>query len=127
MTSAESQDAAELEAHRRGLADSAATLCYFGDVFTRVHGPHPAGHVHDGHEHQFDHQTLLVSGSVRIIARRNGEVMGDKVFRAPRAIVIRADTWHEITALEDATVWVCAFAVRDLGDPLVHEGCDPYG
>lgn len=112
--------------HKAGIARAADQLCYFGDVFTRVHGPHAAGTVHDGHEHNFDHQTLLVHGAIRVVSTRNGEPVGDKVFRAPCPIVIRADTCHQITALEDGTIWVCAFAVRDMGDPLVADRSNPY-
>lgn len=117
--------------HRAGVAQAADALCYFGDVFTRVHGPHPAGHVHAGHEHQSDHQTLLVCGSIAVVARKpqpdgSLEEMGRKVFNAPCPIVIRADTWHEITALEDGTVWICAFAVRDMGEAMYSDRSDPY-
>lgn len=117
--------------HHAGLAQAADALCYFGEVFTRVHGPHPAGHVHAGHEHRFDHQTLLVSGAIAVVARKprpDGafEEMGCKEFRAPCPIVIRADTWHEITALEDNTVWICVFAVRDMGEPMFSQRSDPY-
>jgi hypothetical protein len=111
---------------RAGVARAADVLCYFGDVFTRVHGPHPAGHKHDGHEHNFDHQTLLVAGSLRVKSTRAGEPVGDRTFSAPCPIVIRADTCHEIEVLENDTVWICAFAVRDMGDPLVAEGSNPY-
>lgn len=111
---------------KAGVAHAADQLCYFGDVFTRVHGPHPAGHVHDGHEHNYDHQTLLVSGAIRIKATKGGELVKEKEFRAPTPIVIRADTCHEITVIEDGTVWICAFAVRDFGDPLVGDRSNPY-
>lgn len=119
-------DAEMIAEQRAGIVRAADVLCYFGDVFTRVHGPHPAGHRHDGHEHNFDHQTLLVAGSIRIVARKGGEQFGDKVFRAPCPIVIRADVCHEIEVLENGTVWICAFAVRDMGDPLVAAGSNPY-
>lgn len=111
---------------RAGIVRAADVLCYFGDVFTRVHGPHPAGHKHDGHTHTFDHQTLLVVGALRITARKGGVEMGTKEFRAPCPIVVRADTEHEIEVIEDGTVWICAFAVRGMGDPLYTPGMDPY-
>jgi hypothetical protein len=112
--------------HAEGVAQAGDALCYFGDVFTRVHGPHPLGHVHDGHKHNFDHQTLLVSGSIRIQASKDGVSKGDKTFTAPCPIVIRADTEHRIEVLAENTVWICAFAVRDMGDPMVAAGSDPY-
>jgi hypothetical protein len=119
-------DADLIAEQRAGIVRAADVLCYYGDVFTRVHGPHPKGHTHDGHEHNFDHQTLLVAGSLKITARKAGVDMGEKVFTAPCPIVIRADTCHEIEVLEDGTVWICAFAVRDMGDPLYTKGMDPY-
>lgn len=115
-----------IDLHHENLAHSADVLCYFGDVFSRVHGPHKAGHCHEGHEHNFDHQTLLISGSLRIACTKSGEPKGTKTFKAPCPIVIRADTCHKIDVLEDNTVWICVFAVRDMGDPLVAAGSDPY-
>jgi quercetin dioxygenase-like cupin family protein len=74
-----------------------------------------AGNTEYGHTHDFDHLTLLASGSVRITV--DGEV---STFVAPHMIFISKDKRHEIVALEDNTVAYCIHAHRDLdtGDIL---------
>tara|TARA_R110000868_G_scaffold218216_1_gene468432 strand:+ start:1231 stop:1605 length:375 start_codon:yes stop_codon:yes gene_type:complete len=85
-------------------------LGYFGNIWVRQNILGLAGEAHDGHEHKFDHVTLLVSGKVRVeIAGRDA-----KEFTAPTFIVIRKEHRHKITALEDGTVYYCVFALRDL-------------
>lgn len=79
-----------------------------------------AGDVEQGHCHNFDHTTLLGSGSVEVKA--NGKVTK---FTAPQMIFIKADVEHEITALEDNTVAYCIHAIRD-GDG-VEDIIDPSG
>ena len=66
------------------------------------------GDIEDGHSHQFDHQTLVAKGSVRVSA--NGK---STVFNAPHCVFIKAGVEHELTALEDDTVCYCIHALRD--------------
>lgn len=69
-----------------------------------------AGEVHAGHEHDVDHGTVLHSGRVRIdwsCAKRG--TFGTTEFTAPANFLVRADTEHTITALEDGTSWYCIF------------------
>ena len=66
-----------------------------------------AGDINQGHEHEFDHATLLVKGSVEV------DVDGVKsIFTAPQIIYIQKKTIHTITALEDDTVASCIVAIR---------------
>jgi hypothetical protein len=74
-----------------------------------------AGETHGGHEHKFDHVTLLVSGKVCV------EIEGHKPkeFTAPTFIVIRKEHQHKITAVEDGTVYYCVYALRNMdGKPI---------
>jgi hypothetical protein len=90
-------------------------LGYFGNIWVRQNVLELAGEAHDGHEHKFDHVTLLVSGRVSV------ELEGSeaKEFVAPTFIVIRNEHQQKITALEDGTVYYCVFALRDLdGDVM---------
>jgi hypothetical protein len=90
-------------------------LGYFGNIWVRQNVLELAGEAHDGHEHKFDHVTLLVSGRVSV------ELEGSeaKEFVAPTFIIIRKEHQHKITALEDGTVYYCVFALRDLdGDVM---------
>jgi len=90
-------------------------LGYFGNIWVRQNVLELAGEAHDGHEHKFDHVTLLVSGRVSVEL----ESSEAKEFVAPTFIVIRKEHQHKITALENGTVYYCVFALRDLdGDVM---------
>lgn len=67
-----------------------------------------AGDVEQGHSHQFDHQTLLAKGSLKIVLEGV-----ENTYHAPHIIFIRKDHRHELTALEDGTVCFCIHALRD--------------
>ena len=64
-----------------------------------------AGDINEGHKHNFDHQTLLAKGSVKI--KVNGE---ETDFVAPHIIFIGAGHEHEMVALEDDTIVFCIHA-----------------
>jgi quercetin dioxygenase-like cupin family protein len=67
------------------------------------------GEIHDGHEHDVDHGTVLHSGKVRIEWwNQTKGTKGTSEFTAPDHFTIRADTHHTITALEDSS-WYCVF------------------
>ena len=85
-------------------------LGYFGNIWVRQNVFELAGETHEGHEHKFDHVTLLVSGKVSIQIGK--EV--PKEFTAPTFIVIRKQHNHKITAMADGTVYYCVFALRDI-------------
>lgn len=85
-------------------------LGYFGNIWVRQNVLELAGESHDGHEHKFDHVTLLVSGKVSV---QIGEAE-PKEFTAPTFIVIRKEHQHKITAMADGTVYYCVFALRDI-------------
>jgi quercetin dioxygenase-like cupin family protein len=85
-----------------------------------------AGDIEHGHQHQFDHLTLLASGSLRITV---DGVTTD--FVAPHMIYIHKDKNHELVALQDNTVAYCIHALReketgDILDPaMIPAGVDP--
>ncbi len=85
-------------------------LGYFGNIWVKQNVLEQAGEAFDGHEHKFDHVTLLVSGKVRVQIKDNPP----KEFTAPTFIVIRKEHQHKITALEDNTIYYCVYALRDL-------------
>lgn len=74
-----------------------------------------AGDIEHGHMHQFDHLTLLASGSLKVTVSGSSAV-----FVAPHMIYINKDKHHELVALEDNTVAFCIHALRDadIGDIL---------
>lgn len=67
-----------------------------------------AGDTNQGHEHEFDHVTLLTNGSLEV------DVNGIKsTFTAPQIIYIEKKKIHTMTALEDNTTASCVVAIRN--------------
>ena len=91
-------------------------LGFFGNIWVRQNLLEKIGDTNGGgHEHKFDHVSLLTHGRVSV------EIEGHpaKEFTAPTFIVIRKEHSHKFTALEENTVWYCVFALRDLdGEPI---------
>lgn len=94
------------------------------NIFSRQMHFLKAGDTELGHTHQFDHMTLLASGSIRVtIEGQTSE------FKAPKMIYIHKDKVHELVALEDNTVAYCIHALR-YGDGLndiIDPECIPLG
>lgn len=90
-------------------------LGYFGNIWVKQNVLELAGEAFEGHEHKFDHVTLLVSGKVSVQIKDNEP----KEFKAPTFIVIRKEHQHKITALEDGTVYYCVYALRDLNGDVM--------
>lgn len=91
-----------------------------GNVFIRPMILAKAGDVVQGHAHNFDHTTIVFSGSVRIEAKTPDGREIDRVFKSPRPdwaggshALIKAEVAHKITALEDNTIAWCVYAHRD--------------
>lgn len=90
-------------------------LGYFGNIWVRQNLLLNAGDTNRGHQHRFDHVSLLTQGRVSV------EIDGypPKEFTAPTFIVIRKEHNHKFTALTDNVTWYCVFALRDLnGEPI---------
>jgi quercetin dioxygenase-like cupin family protein len=103
------------------------TLVCVSNLWVRMMHFKKAGDQNDGHEHNFDHITLLSQGSVEV------DVEGQKtVFKAPHMIYIIAGKRHYIKALEDNTIASCLHALRtgereeDILDPsMIPVGVNP--
>lgn len=78
------------------------------NLFSRMMHFKKAGDTELGHTHQFDHLTLLASGSLKVTVDGN-----ESTFNAPHMIYIHKDKIHELVALEDNTVAYCIHALRD--------------
>lgn len=99
---------------------------FFGNIWIRKLHFLTKDTVYEGHSHDHDHVSLLLSGSVLV------EVEGftPKIFKAATYIIIKAEHHHKITALEDDTLWWCLHARRDEGGEVVEiygEENSPYG
>jgi hypothetical protein len=92
-------------------------LGHFGNIWVRQNSMDKAGDSFGGHEHHFDHVTLLAQGKVLV------EVEGyePKQFQSPTFIVIKKDKQHKITALTDDVLYYCVFALRDKNGEVLEE------
>lgn len=84
------------------------------NLYSRMMHFEKAGDTEQGHTHQFDHLTLLASGSLRVTIEGVATV-----FKAPHMIYIRKDKNHELVALEDNTVAYCIHALRDKNNEYI--------
>jgi quercetin dioxygenase-like cupin family protein len=93
-----------------------------GNNFIRPNHMKKAGDVIHGHAHNFDHTSICMRGAVRVVG--NGR---EVVLRSPTSndgqchILIKAGVEHEITALEDDTVFWCVYAHRTPQGDIVQE------
>ena len=92
------------------------------NVYSRQMFFRHAGDYEQGHTHEFDHLTLLASGSLRVTV--DGQVT---VFKAPHMIYIHKDKMHELVALEDNTVAFCIHALRDMEGNVIDPTMVPNG
>lgn len=83
------------------------SLVKYGNVWVR-RWRWKKGEVLEGHKHNFDHVSLLYRGSAKVTV--DGV---ETTYTAPIELIIAKDKEHRIEALEDNTVWMCVFAVRD--------------
>lgn len=97
-----------------------ADLGYFGNIWVKQNILDGAGSMSHGHEHLFDHVSLLVEGTVEV------HVAGAEPtqFVAPTFIVIRKQHQHHFKAVTDRVVWYCVYALRDFEGEVIE---DLYG
>jgi quercetin dioxygenase-like cupin family protein len=90
------------------------------NVFCRMMTFEKSGDVEIGHQHSYDHGTLVSSGEVlvEILDSADG-VVSSKVFTAPGLIFIEKDKRHRLTATKDNTVLACIHAMRDINGDLL--------
>jgi hypothetical protein len=79
------------------------------------------GDVELGHAHDFDHGTLVSSGSilVEILDSKTGKTISNKTIEAPNFVFIEKNKTHRITALSDNTVCACIHALRTNDEELL--------
>jgi quercetin dioxygenase-like cupin family protein len=81
------------------------------NVLVKLHHFVEKGDTHKTHAHEFDHITLLATGSVKMV-HDNGEAE----YKAPHLIVTPKGINHQFTALEPNTVFCCIHAIREKND-----------
>lgn len=117
-------DASNAEAYQGGFARDDQPLSPEGAFFIRPIVLAP-GEQHAGHSHYIDHVGNLVSGQAVVKWRReDGSGEGEIRLLVPCKLLIRADTWHEITAITPVQ-WECWFS-RDAADRMSAEAQANY-
>lgn len=75
----------------------------------------PAGSVGVQHAHEYDHCSILSSGSAMV-----GDGVEFRTYSAPAHIVIKAGVQHEVRALTDC-VWWCIHATDETDPTKIDE------
>lgn len=97
------------------MASPEIKIISVSNVFCRLMHFLTVGDVEHGHQHTYDHATLVSSGSIMVdVLDNNNEVVSSKVFNAPNMVFIHKDKRHRLTALENNTVCSCIHAIRDV-------------
>jgi len=91
------------------------------NIFVRLLNFKNKGDIMHGHQHTFDHLSLLSYGSVKVTVDEK-----ETIFEAPHLIYIRADKNHQIEALQDNTILSCIHALKDDGE-LIDPEMMPQG
>tara|TARA_R110000868_G_scaffold5079_1_gene31410 strand:- start:1054 stop:1470 length:417 start_codon:yes stop_codon:yes gene_type:complete len=84
------------------------------NVYSRLMHFERKGDIEYGHKHDFDHGTLVSSGSilVEIADAVTKQTVTKKEVQAPNFIFIEKNKYHKLTALEDNTVCACIHALK---------------
>ncbi len=74
-----------------------------------------------GHTHNFDHLTILLTGSVHVKAVAPDGRIIEQDFEAPTDFLIKRDFTHEFTALTPHVTYWCIYAHRNPQGNVVQE------
>jgi quercetin dioxygenase-like cupin family protein len=92
-----------------------------GNIFIRPNTLAKAGDQVQGHAHAFDHTTIAFKGSIRVRRTRTDGAVDTVDLVAPAHCLIVAGVEHEITALEDDTVFWCVYSHREPQGDIVQD------
>ncbi len=102
----------------------------WGNVYFRPMELPDVGSYSEGHTHNFDHVSVFHTGKV-LIKFYPSDAQGNKlgmereaIYQAPCRVLIKANYFHEIVALEPNTTYDCVFAIRDSRTGLVSGNWD---
>jgi len=91
-----------------------------GNIFIRPF-TYEKGAVTEGHTHNFDHTTIVFTGSVRVDATLEDGRTITREFTAPAFFLVKAKVFHRIEALEDNTTIWCVYSHRTPQGDVVQE------
>lgn len=96
-----------------------------GNIYIRQNLLARAGDKLNGHQHEFDHTTLFMSGEFELTARKDGVVIAQEKIIAPDIRLILASVVHEIVALVDDSAFWCVYSHRDAQGNVI-QTCEGY-
>ncbi len=78
--------------------------------------------AHEGHTHNYDHATIVISGRVKVQYVLPGGTEGEsREFGPGEAIAIKANVKHTLKALEENTKYLCVFSHRNFNGLVTQE------
>lgn len=92
-----------------------------GNIQIRPNYLQKKGDVVDGHAHNFDHVTVVFEGSIHVRATLPSGDIIERNFVKGSEFLVKAEVEHEITALEDNTLFKCYYAHRTPQGDIVQE------
>jgi quercetin dioxygenase-like cupin family protein len=92
-----------------------------GNIYIRDNPLAKAGDKVAGHKHNFDHTSYVVHGSVHVRAVLPDGRIIERDFYAGQWFLVKKDVEHEITALEDRTLFHCIYSHRNPQGDVVQE------
>lgn len=97
------------------------------NVYVRRMAFEKANIVEVGHRHPYDHASLVASGSIEVqLYDDESQSLLDPVrYEAPAMVMIKKNTAHQITSLEDNTVVCCIHALRDEDSEIIDPSMIP--
>lgn len=76
-----------------------------------------------GHQHNYDHVTIVVRGRIKVIYRyeQGGQVVEgeSREFGAGETVTIKANVHHTVKSLEANTLYLCVFSHRDFDGQVI--------
>jgi quercetin dioxygenase-like cupin family protein len=92
-----------------------------GNIFIRPNPLPKAGDQVQGHAHNFDHTTIAFKGAIRVKRTLTDGTVQTVDLVAPAHCLIEAGVEHEITALEDNSVFWCVYSHREPQGDIVQD------
>ena len=91
-----------------------STISYVGNVWIKMMTFENSGDIECGHQHLYDHTTLLAAGKLDVLVNKVVTT-----YTAPAMIFINKDMFHELVAKEDGTVAYCIHALREKDSDVI--------
>ena len=92
-----------------------------GNVYIRPNVLPEVGSMVDGHTHNFDHTTIVFTGSVKVTATLPDGSVQEGEFIAPAHFLVRADVMHRIVATAPGTQFWCVYSHHTPQGDVVQE------